>query len=66
MQNLKKKLTCGWENDMRNLAHFCQSTRKSKLGLKWDPFMKSRKYMNLKFTEELYVVTMKDDAKFEE
>ena len=30
----EEKLTCGLENDMRNLAHFHQSTlRVSKLGL---------------------------------
>ena len=38
----------------------------SKLGLWWDPFVQSRKCMSLKFTEELCVVTMKNDAKFEE
>ena len=38
----------------------------SKLGLWWDPFVQSRKRMSLKFAEELYVMTMKNDAKFEE
>ena len=38
----------------------------SKLGLWWDPFVQSRKCMSLKFTEELCVMTMKNDAKFEE
>ena len=38
----------------------------SKLGLWWDPFVQSRKCMSLKFTEELCVITMKNDAKFEE
>ena len=37
----------------------------SKLGLWWDPFIQSRKCMSLKFTEELCVMTMKNDAKFE-
>ena len=37
-----------------------------KLGLSWDPFAQSRKGMTLKFTEELCVVTMKNNAKFEE
>ena len=37
----------------------------SKLGLWWDPFVQSRKCMNLKVTEELCLVTMKNDAKFE-
>ena len=30
------------------------------------PFIQSRKYMSLKFTGELYVMTMKNDSKFEE
>ena len=30
------------------------------------PFIQSRKYMSLKFTGELYVMTMKKDSKFEE
>ena len=38
----------------------------SKLGLWWDPFNQSRKGMTLKFTEELCVMTMKNNAKFEE
>ena len=25
----EEKLTCGWESDMRNMAYFYQSTRKS-------------------------------------
>ena len=38
----------------------------SKLELRWDPFVQSRKGMTLKFTEELCVMTMKNNAKFEE
>ena len=38
----------------------------SKLGLWWDPFSQSRKDMILKFTKELCVMTMKNNAKFEE
>ena len=30
------------------------------------PFIQSRKYMSLKFTEELCIMTMKNDAKFEQ
>ena len=41
--------------------------RKSKnLGLWWDPFIQSRKCMTLKFPGEICVMTMKNDAKFEE
>ena len=47
------------------MANFHQSTL-SKLGHRWDPFVQSRKGMNLKFTEELCVLTMKNNAKFEE
>ena len=35
------------------------------LGLWWDAFIQSRKCMSLKFTEELCVIAMKNDAKFE-
>ena len=38
----------------------------SKLGLWWDPFVESRKCMSLKFTDELYVMTMKNDEKIED
>ena len=37
----------------------------SKLGLSWDPFVQSRKGMSLKFTEELCVMAMKNNVKFE-
>ena len=38
----------------------------SKLGLSWDPFVQKRKFMSLKFTEELCVMTMKNNTKIEE
>ena len=38
----------------------------SKLGLWWDSFVQSRKGMTLKFTEELCVMTMKNDTKIVE
>ena len=38
----------------------------SKLKLWWDPFALSRKCMTLKFTEDLCVMTMKNDTKIEE
>ena len=36
------------------------------MGLWGDPYMQGRKYMNLKFAEELCVMALKNDAKFEE
>ena len=42
----EEKLTCGLENDIRNLANCHQNTLEwSKLGLWWDPFTQSRKCM---------------------
>ena len=64
MQNLKKYyLWFGkWYEE---LGKFSPGHLKvSKLGLWWDPFNESRKYMSLKFTEELCVTTMKNDEKF--
>ena len=37
----------------------------SKLELWWDPFVQSRKDVTLKFAEELCVMTIKNNAKFE-
>ena len=62
---LEEKLPCCLKNNMRNLANFYQSTQVSKLGLLWGTFIHSRKCMSLKFTGELCVMTMKNDAKFE-
>ena len=59
----EEKVTCGLENDMKNLANFHQSTQVSKLGLLLGPFIQSRKYMSLKFTRVLCVMTMKNDNK---
>ena len=47
---------------MRNLANFHQSIRKCQ---DWN-FAQSRKCMTLKFTEELCVMTIKNDTKIEE
>ena len=38
----------------------------SKVGFWWDPLIQSWKTMSLKSTDELSVMTMKNDAKFEE
>ena len=43
-----------------------EHSKVSKLELWWDPFAQSRKCMTLKFTEELCVMTMKNDTKIEE
>ena len=55
----EEKLTCCLGNDMRALESV-------KIGTLRDPFAQSRKCMTLKFTEELCVMTMKNNVKFEE
>ena len=62
--NFERRLTSGLRKDMKNLANFHQSTWKCQIW--WDPFVQSRKGMTLKFIEELCVMTMKSNAKFEE
>ena len=42
-----------------------ENAKVSKFWLWWDLFIQSRKFMSLKFPEELCVMTMKNDAKFE-
>ena len=60
----EERLTCGLENDPRNLENLPEHSKVSKLGLLWDPFIQSKECMSLKFIEELCV--MKSYAKFEE
>ena len=43
-----------------------QILKVSTLGLWWDPFVESRKGMTLKFTKQLCLMAMKNNAKFEE
>ena len=43
-----------------------ENLKVSKLGLWWDPFVENSKGMPLKLAEELYVMSMKNNAKFEE
>ena len=53
-----------WLEEFGKLLPKCLKV--SKLGLWWDPFIQSTKCMSLKITEELSVITMKNDTKFEE
>ena len=63
----EEKLTCGLENNMSNLTNLYQSTWNwdSKLGLLWGTFIPSRKYISLKFTAKLCVMTINKYTKFE-
>ena len=62
--HFEEKSTRSLKKDLRNLAP--ELLNVSKLGLWWDPFVQSRKGMTLKFAEELCVMTIKNNAKFEE
>ena len=42
-----------------------EHSKVSKLGLWWDPFVQSRKCTSLKLTEELCIMTIKNDTKIE-
>ena len=65
----EEKLTCGLENDMRNLENVHQTTQKSQ---NWNfdgiflSKVENRKYMSIRFSEEICAMTMKNNAKFEE
>ena len=58
----KGKLTCGLKNDLRNLVNFHLSSQKSG-NLHFDGLFLSKAYKDL---EELWLMTLKSDAKFEE
>ena len=61
------KLTFSFKNDMRNLGNFHQRLESLKILTLMGFFqIQSRKCMSLKFTGELFVMTMKKDSKLEE
>ena len=65
MQNLKKNWLVWFGKWHEGFGKFSPEYSKvSKLGLWWNTFIQSRKSMSLKFTEELSVMAMKNDAKF--
>ena len=62
LQRFEKKLTLGSKNDMRNLVNFNVRKLHVDVLLLWEVYYIRAK----KSTEELCVVTLKSDAKFEE
>ena len=66
MQNLKKTvlLLGKWHEEIGKFSP--EHSKVSKLELWWDPFGQSRKCLTLKCTEDLCVMTMKNDTKIEE
>ena len=63
----KEKLAPGFKSDMRDLVNFNASSGKSE-NLQFDVLLLSKVYYvwDKKDTEELCVITLKNDAKFEE
>ena len=62
----EEKMTCAFRKWHKEFAKFSREHSKvPKLGLLWSPFIQSRKFMSLKFTGELCVMTMKNNANFE-
>ena len=53
------------ENDMKNLQTFTRILKSLKLEVWLDPFIHSKNFMNLKFTEDLCVMAMKNDTKLQ-
>ena len=66
MQILKKNWLVVWKILEKFGKYSPEHLKVSKLKLWLDYFFQSRKGMTLKFTGELYVMTMKNNAKFEE
>ena len=66
MRNFKKSYPVVWNMKLEFGKLSPEHLKVSKLGLWWEPFVQSRKCINWKFTEELCVMTMKKNAKFEE
>ena len=63
----KGKLTCGLKSNLKNLLNFHASSCKSG-NLNFDGLLLSKAYkrFRLKSTEELCLITLRSDAKFEE
>ena len=66
MGNLKENRLVVWKKTWEFGKFSPEHLKVSKLELWWDPFVQSRKGMTLKFIEESCVMTMKNNAKFEE
>ena len=66
-KKIEGKLTCVSKKKHKEFGKFSQEHLKvSKLGLWWNSFVQSWSCMSLKFTGELCVLTLKNDAKSEE
>ena len=61
----KEKLTCGFEYDMRNLVNFHPTTQKSKTFTPMGYFCPKYMRFGLKKREEISLMALNSDAKFE-
>ena len=60
MQNVNKTWPCSFKNDMRNWVNFHQNTQKS------EKLYIDGLFLSKEISEELSIMTLKSDAKFEE
>ena len=65
MQSLKEKLTCGFKYDLRNLVNFHPTTQKSENFTPMGYFCPKYMRFELKKREELSLMALNSDAKFE-
>ena len=61
----KEKLTCGFKYDVTNLTNSHPTTQKSEISFQWTLVVQSVQSLSQKNTEELFFVTLDNDAKFE-
>ena len=62
----EEKQTTGSKNDMRNLANFQRVLEGVKIGTLMGFFCPNQKIYELKFTEELWIMTLKNDKKIQQ
>ena len=62
----KRKLICDLKKDIRNMINFHAKSQAWKFALWLDPFVQSIQIFRWKSTEELCLMKLKSDAKFEE
>ena len=62
----EEKPICGLENDMLNLANFIKTLESVIIGIFMRSFCPKQKIHELQLTEELQVMTLKNDEKSEE
>ena len=61
----KKKHSCGFKYNKRNLLNFTQPLKSLKASFRWVLFVQSMQDLSYKNTEALFFITLNCDSKFE-